>query len=163
MKIVLISGDGAGAGKTYASRLFGQATWTLADGIRGELQQRYPGYNWYNRTQEYKNSVIVPEWRDGYATVRQVLLEYGQEKCAVDPRYWVDRLIAKLKSHEELVQGVSTIAIDDIRKLCELEQFRLNFKDVVHIHIENPEATHEPEFDASSLKRVADYVVKWKR
>ncbi len=163
MKIVLISGDGAGSGKTYAARLFGQATWTLADGIRGELQQLYPGYSWYNRTQEYKNTVKVPEWRDGYATVRQVLLEYGQTKCANNPKYWVERLCDKLKSHEELVQGVTTIAVDDVRKLCELEHFRINFRDVVHIHVENPDAVYEPEFDAEGLKKIADYVVKWKR
>lgn len=163
MKLVLISGDGAGAGKTYAARLFGQSTWTLADGIRGELAIRYPNYNWYNRTQEYKNHTHVKEWERGDKTVREVLLKYGQVACAGNPKYWVERLCDKLKNSQEFVQGVTTIAVDDVRKVCELEHFRANFRDVVHIHVESETAVFEPEFEAEQLKALADYVVRWQK
>ncbi len=163
MKLILVSGDGAGAGKTYAARLFGQSVWTLADGIRGELQARYPGYNWYNRTQEYKNGTIVKEWERGISTVRGVLLQYGQIKCADDPKYWVKRLCESLKQSEAAVQGITTVAVDDVRKVCELEHFRQNFRDVVHVHVECKTAQHEPEFDAEKLKELADYIVRWEK
>jgi hypothetical protein len=160
-KIIAISGDGAGAGKTYAARLFGQNTWTIADGMRTELQARYPDYNWFSREQEYKRSTLIRECDN--KPMRRVLLEYGQSKCADNPCYWVERLCDSLDRSATIASGNNTIAIDDVRKVCEIDTLRLRFDYVTHIHVENPDAVHEPEFDAEQLKAMADYVVRWKK
>lgn len=164
MRVIAISGDGAGAGKTYAAKAFttsnGQAVWTMADGIRAELKHEYPTYDWFNRSQTYKNGVVVPEYRPG-ATVRTVLLEWGQTRCVGDPCYWVRDMVDRLKDHGKLL-GTHTIAVDDVRKICELDYLRASFRDVLHLHVENPDAIYEPEFEAEDLKKRADYVIRWK-
>ena len=159
-KIIAISGDGAGAGKTHAARLFGQNVYTIADGMRSELQTRYPNYNWFSREQEYKRTTLISELDN--KSMRRVLLEYGQEKCVGNPRYWVDRLCDSLDRSSVLATGYSSIAIDDVRKICEIEALRVRFRNVVHIHVENPDAVFEPEFESEQLKAMADYVVRWK-
>lgn len=163
MKIIAISGDGAGAGKTYAARVFGGMTQTIADQIRHELQKQYPTFNWYDRTQKAKDQP-VPNYGSGGLTMRQVLTVYGQQFCEQDPCYWVRKTVRGIQDLERIEQyPPESIAIDDVRKTCEINYLRENFKDVVHIHVENPEAVVEPMFEAESLKRSCDYVVKWRR
>ena len=62
MKLIMISGDGQGAGKTFLalkmtdnkSQIF-----SIANLIRAQLQKKYPEYDWYNREPEYKMKTIV--------------------------------------------------------------------------------------------------------
>jgi len=163
VKIIAISGDGAGAGKTYAARVFGNAVWTIADSIRVELQVLYPQYNWFDRTQRGKEA-LVGAYKDGSYSIRDVLTEYGQEKCAADAQYWIKRLVERLE-HEQAAAGgdLGTIAVDDVRKVCELNCLRASFRDVTHLHITNPTAVVEPLFEAEALKKCADYVVSWRK
>ena len=162
VRIIAISGDGSAAGKTFAASVFAQATFSIASGIRCELQRLYPGYQWSNREQSYKNTTLVKEYGGGRHTVRGVLLEYGQSKCRTDPCHWVSLLGDQIAHSLQIASGIRTLAIDDIRKTCELDHLRQRFPDLlVHLHVASPTAVHEPEFDAETLKAKADYVVAW--
>lgn len=161
MKFFLISGDGIGAGETRLSKLIAHDTWSFANAMRQELTYRYPNYNWYNKTQEYKDRVIVEEWPTT-ATVRQVMLEYGQSRCKDDPGYWAHKMVDYLKGRYFIADGVSIIGIDDCRKICEREIIMNAFPGkVTHFHIENDRAIKEPEFENEKLKEVANYIVRW--
>lgn len=162
--VFLVSGSGTAAGKTtFAETLVGGKkidVWSIAAGIRDELTKQYPNYRWYDKSQEYKSKTIVPEYRRGY-TIREVLYEYGQEKCKHYPEYWVARLIDKFSQSYSTLLGPA-IAIDDVRKLCELHTLRHNLPNCIHFHIENPDAVKEPMFDNDQLRLIADYRVQWK-
>lgn len=159
MKLILVSGSGAGAGKTWAARVFGDDVVSLAGAIRGELKQRYPAYDWFNRSQEYKAKTRVPEWQN--KTVREVLTEYGQQKCQEDPQHWARLLSSYLRNLCSIVDGTRRYAVDDVRKICELEHFKELFPDLIHIHVSTGNAVIEPIFDADALCARADYVVIW--
>lgn len=163
MRIVAVSGDGAGAGKTVAAQKFSQEVWSIAGAMRNELRSMYPKYDWFNKSQEYKQTTIIREHEDGRKCMRQVLLEYGQVKCAGNPVYWVEQLADTLKTHLYVIDGVVSIGIDDVRKVCELEFLRTRFPGkVFHLHVANSDAVIEPLFDAPALKARADYVIAWK-
>jgi hypothetical protein len=160
-KIFAISGSGSGAGKTHASRVLAQDTWTIADGMRRTLQERFPYYNWFNREQAYKNETIIREYGRGKHTMRQVLLEYGQEMCAGDPEYWIRLLGDSLERSSKIADGIGVIGIDDVRKVCEVNHLKARFPNVTHLHLNTAHAVHEPEFEARSLLDMADYVLTW--
>jgi hypothetical protein len=165
MIIYLISGDGAGAGKTaLAEYLVGASNvWSIASGMRFELSKTFPQYRWYDKTQAYKENTLVPEYKRGF-TVRDVLRDYGQEKSHHYPTYWIERLIARLQQSRELVMGPQGIAIDDVRKVAELNYVKSkmqNTHDIRHVHVENPDATFEPIFDNPTLAKLADYKMRW--
>lgn len=161
MRIILVSGDGIGAGKSTLAKQLGDETWSLAGAMRTELQQRFPNYDWWNRTQEYKANTRVKEMGD--KTVRQVLIEYGQMMCAQDKAYWVRKLADRLEGLGHLANGVSRIAVDDVRKVLEVEHIRSRFRDVVHYHVSNPAAVSEAEFENDKLRLIADYNIEWKK
>lgn len=161
MKLFLVSGSGYGAGKTYLAHKLCRNVWSLAGGMRDELAQMYPGYNWYNLTQEYKATTVIREWGDGRQTMRQVLLEHGQRACERNPKYWAEQLRDRVKRTEDMLalQGISVVAVDDIRKTCELDVLRSAF-DCVHFHVKWEGAGVEPAiFQNDELERLADYVV----
>ncbi|MBX9702806.1 MAG: hypothetical protein K2X39_01505 [Silvanigrellaceae bacterium] len=61
MKIIFISGDGHGAGKTYLARSLVNGEhqiFSIANLIRGELVKEYPKYDWYNKNPEFKENTI---------------------------------------------------------------------------------------------------------
>lgn len=159
MRIILVSGDGAGAGKTVAANKFSTEVWSLASQIRAEVSKLYPAYDWWNRSQMYKNTTPVPEW-SASATVRDVLFEYGQQKCDNDPEYWVRILANGVKQRALIYDAITNIAIDDVRKMCELHYLKSRFP-CIHVHVENPLAVIEPTFDAPQLKEAADYVIRF--
>jgi hypothetical protein len=164
MKIFIFSGSGIGAGKTKAAKTMTQDVWSFANAIRQDLTYKYPAYNWYNKTQEYKDHTIVEEYSKRNATVRQVMLEEGQRACNGDPAYWAKRMVEYLKGRYFIADGVSILGIDDCRKMCELETIRAAFPgQVTHFHIDNPWATVEPEFENEQLAQVADYVLSWEK
>lgn len=157
MRIVAISGDGIGAGKTYLAKSIGGLAMSLAGQLRLDLKEMYPKYDWNNTTQAYKDHTLVPECDN--KTVRQVMVEYGQGKCAEDPGYWAKRLVARIDGWANA--GVESITIDDVRKLIEVETLKAAFPGkVLHIHVVNIEARYEPQYQNESLKVVADYVVR---
>lgn len=160
MQVILISGDGAGAGKTFAARRFGDEVYSLASQIRRELKQQWPAYDWYNTTQGYKEHTRVAEW--GGKTVRSVMLEYGQQKCANDPLHWARLLAEGLEAVRHIADGRKRFAIDDIRKVCELDYLGSHFPGFLHIHVTNEDAVYEPMFEAERLAQRAHYCVRWK-
>ena len=163
MKIFLFSGSGNGSGKSSAARLLTQDVWSLANAIRSDMQKRYPGYNWFNKSSDYKNATIIPEYGNGKKTMRQVMVEVGQQPCLTNPTYWVDKLIDQLRGLNNIA-GNGTVGIDDIRKVCELKAIRSAFPGAVtHFHVDNltGTATIEPEFENEQLALLADYRLTW--
>lgn len=152
--IYLISGNGQGSGKTtLARKLVGEASvWSIASELRRDLRRLYPSYDWENKTQEYKDNTSIIE-QNG-ATVRQVMIDFGQAHCRDDPNYWVKKLVARLAS----VPALSVVAVDDLRKSCELEYFKTFFPQNVHFHVRHESAIGEPMYDGAALEAVADYV-----
>lgn len=159
--IYLISGNGQGAGKTtLAEKLVGlDSVYSVAGSMRKELMRLYPGYDWENRTQVYKDTTLVPEYviagLKKAPTVREVLVDYGQQFSKEVPWYWGD----KLAKHLYTLVGKSVVAIDDIRKVAELSIFKDIYRNVVHFHIHHDSAIQEPIFDNDALGKMADYRV----
>lgn len=157
MKLILVSGNGIGAGKTTLANRLG-VRMSLADQLRAELQTTYPQYDWYNRSQTYKSDTPVHEWQG--ASVREVMVRYGQSKCVESPTYWADRLVDQLLPLAD--NPTLVVAVDDVRKLCEVDALRAAFPGAVHFHIQSPRATHEPEFQNDDLAARADFIVRWR-
>lgn len=158
--LYLISGDGRGAGKTTAALRLADQVWSLAGALRDDLYKVLPGYEWSNRTQEYKDNTLVKEWDN--KSVRRVMTEYGQSKCKNDPQYWVRRMAYRLEGAMEFATGLTKYAVDDVRKMCELQLLKEKFGDsVLHIHVVNPDAIYEPEFENEQLAKAADYRITW--
>lgn len=163
--VYLISGNGMAAGKTtLAHKLVGESsTYALADVMRHELRKLYPSYDWFNKSQDYKDSTQVVELSEvdekrgvQAPTVREVLIKYGQDKCREDPAYWAKKLVAYLCTQ---IVGKSVIAIDDVRKICELETLKKAFPNSHHFHVFYSNATPERIYDNEALQRMSDYSV----
>ena len=160
-RIIAISGNGTGAGKTTFANKVGDQVFSIAGSLRGELSRVYPRYDWYRKDQDYKDTTLVHEWGPK-ATVRSVLTEYGQIKCQGNPEYWVKKLIEHLKEVERIADCTNTIAIDDVRKVCELDALRNVFGErVQHIHVVGKGAKEEKLFDNDELHALCDYEVMW--
>lgn len=155
MRIFAISGDGIGAGKSTLAAKLSARVWSFATEMREELQRQFPKYDWFNRTQEYKDGTTVTELGK---TVRQVLIEYGQQKCASDALYW-----ARLLADRIALSAPNLVAIDDLRKMCEIHHLRERFgEDVTHIHVVHAFSKPEPEFENDLLADAADYIISRK-
>ncbi len=153
--VYLISGSGSGAGKTtLAERLVGASVYSIASALRRDLKCQYPQYDWYNKTQQYTDVTRVIEYDN--LTVRDVLVDYGQKASRDSNTYWVDKLIKHL--HNGV--GKSVIAIDDVRKIEELDKLKYYFPVSYHFHVDYPLAKSEPLFDNEQLKQRADYIVQ---
>ena len=166
MRIFLFSGSGNGSGKSTAARKMTQDVWSLANSIRDSLTARYPLYNWYNKSQHYKDNTIIEEYEIGNKSMRQVMIEYGQLRCKDNPTYWADMLVGYLKNRHFIADGTSIIGVDDIRKLCELDTIKNAFPgQVTHYHLTTPIgiAKVEPEFENEELAKVADYHLTWNK
>jgi hypothetical protein len=155
MRLILISGDGAGAGKTTLARRLARRVLSLADALRDELTQVHPTYDWFRKDQQYKDSVPVPEM--GGRTVREAMIQWGQDRCRADEAYWAKRLVPLLHVAQE--GGETAIAVDDVRKLVELQFIRVSFPEALHVHVSWPGAAREPHYQNDELRDAADYVV----
>lgn len=162
LKIIAISGSGIGAGKTTLAKSLSKDVWSLAGAMRAELALRYPGYDWFNKDQAYKADTIIREHGRGTSSMRQVLVEHGQDRCVENPTYWVEALTDMVHGLNHVVSGITTIAIDDIRKVSEIEYLRQKFPNVTHIHIDYHGSVKEAEFENDALLELADYVVQRK-
>jgi hypothetical protein len=162
LKILAISGSGIGAGKTTLAKRLCKDVWSLAGAMRAELERIYPGYDWFNKDQAYKANTVIKEYKRGQSSMRQVLIEHGQDRCVESPTYWVETLSNKILSMDAVVVGITTVAIDDIRKVSEIEHLRRKFKDVTHIHIDFHGSVREAEFENDDLLEISDYVVQRK-
>lgn len=160
MKIIAISGDGMGAGKTFlANKLCPDNKLSLASYLRADLSRMYPNYDWYNKTQSYKDTTMVHETGK---TVREMLMTYGKSRRDLDANYWVNYLLDDIyyiynnsKDRNSIV-----ISIDDVRFINEIERLRSAFPAAVtHIHVISSKAMPEP-FDNDALRDIADYIIQ---
>lgn len=161
MKILAISGDGMGAGKTFlANKLVSPSTrYSLASYLRADLSRMYPSYDWYNRTQDYKDYTMVHETGK---TVREMLMTYGASRRDIDPDYWVKYLLDDLYMlyNNTIDKNGLIVTIDDIRFINEIEKLRSAFASAVtHFHVISSKAKSEP-FDNSALRDIADYIIQ---
>jgi hypothetical protein len=159
MKIFAISGDGIGAGKSTLAKKLGQEVWSLAGALRQELKNELPNYDWFNKSQEYKE-VRVKERNN--RTIRTLLIERGQIRCQEDDLYWVRKIADKLVEHDKFAGAAMTVAIDDIRKVNEIEHLKEKLPgQVIHFHVCTNSAKEEPEFQNDELRQMADYIIVW--
>lgn len=158
MRIIAISGDGIGAGKSTLAKTLTADVFSLAANMRKELKEKYPEYDWFNKSQDYKENTRVKEL--GNRTVREVLVWYGQDRCStIDPAYWVYRLGVQLAKVAEY-GACHLAAIDDVRKTVELHVLRIMFPGAVtHIHISYAGAKAEPQYENTELAAIADYTI----
>lgn len=162
IRLYVISSDGPGSGKSFLARKLGDEVWSIAGALREELKRKYPEYDWFNKSQEYKDKTVVHEY--SRKSVRDVLIDYGQKACQDNPKVWVEKLADRLQSSMTIAAGAHNYCIDDCRKVCEIDYLRAKFGSIVtHIHVETPGVPAEPQYDNEELKRRADYVIKWKR
>lgn len=162
MKVYLISGDGFGAGKSTLARKLGDEVWSIAGALREDLKRQYPNYDWFNKDGDYKKSTRVREYGDGRKYLRDVMIEYGQAKCDIVPTYWVSQLADRLTSSMKIHSGARIFAIDDVRKMCELDLLKSRFHGLVtHFHLATESAGPEPQYENGFLREKADYLVKW--
>lgn len=90
------------------------------------------------------------------------MIRYGQMMTAEDPTYWVDKLVDHLKQADRIADMRPSIAIDDVRKVCELDAIRTAFPGkVIHVHILGKGAIEEKMYDNQELHDIADYVLEW--
>lgn len=156
--IIAISGSGRGSGKTTLAEKVADEVWSIAGLLRKDLKVRYPDYDWYNKSQKYKDTTVVKETGK---TIRTMLFEEGQKHSSEDPAYWVRLLIGDLNARMRIADGPKNVAIDDVRKVEELQALRDAFPLVIHMHVVSPGAIEEPEFDNAELNSRSDYVCQW--
>jgi hypothetical protein len=159
MKILFISGDGHGAGKTFLARKLADSTdqiFSIANTIRFEIAKKYKKkYDWYNKSPDYKDRTIVEETNK---TIREMLDEFGREKKAQNKLYWAIALANSLvyaKEHDKL----DLVIIDDLRFVDEMKYIRSRFSHDTscHFHVINSNAVPEPNYENERLKKLADY------
>ena len=160
MKLILISGNGIGAGKTTLADQLSDHRMSHATELRHMMCAEFPEVDWYDTTQEGK---LRPINKPNGTTVREALIGYGQGKCAADQVVWArtlgDRLDEDWVNTKFGVYLIGTVAVDDLRKVCELEHLRSRFPDLVHVHLKYAAAIPEPQYDADELEALANYVI----
>ena len=164
MRIIFISGDGHGAGKTYLAKNLASSAnqiFAIANTIRIELSIEFPKYDWFNKEPRYKDYTIVKETNK---TIRQMLDERGKLRKSKNTIYWAKMLIDTLKYSKDVL-NLEIAVIDDLRYLDEFEFIKRYFEKehITHIHVINPHAKPEPLYENEKLKELADYHVISKR
>lgn len=151
MKLVIISSDGIGAGKTTLAHKLSPNVYSLADRIRDELNTEFPFADFFDKSQAGKQVVV----KDG-KTVRDMLIERGMEKRAADPDHWVKSLVNLISVGDN---STDVVVVDDIRFVNEVVYFREHCREVTHIHLCYKNAVHEPQYENAQLLGIADYTV----
>ncbi|APJ02467.1 hypothetical protein [Silvanigrella aquatica] len=158
MRIIFISGDGHGAGKTYLSKKIASGKhelFSIANMIRKDLLVKYPKYDWYNKNPRFKDSTIVKETGK---TVHQMLDEKGDEEKTKNKIYWAKQLVDLIVYNRDHL-NLDLAIIDDIRYVDEYEFIKRTFQQehITHFHVINPHAKPEPLYENDQLKDLADY------
>lgn len=164
MRIIFISGDGHGAGKTYLAKKIAVGTeqiFSIANMIRKELKLEYPNYDWYNKEPRYKTYTILSETNK---SVHEMLIERGAAKKKKNPIYWAKELIDVI-NYNNKNNDIDFIVIDDLRYFDEYEYIKRYFSKAkfTHFHVLNPHAKEEVLYDNEKLKEIADYLMISKR
>lgn len=160
MKLILISGDGQGAGKTFLARKMTdnqQQIFSIVNVIRAQLQKKYPQYDWFNKEPEYKSKTLVANTGK---TILQHLDELGRGLKQKDPLIWakkIEEILIYSRDHEKH----ETVVIDDIRFVDEYQYIKtsLHSENIVHFHVAHEKAKPEPAYENDKLRLLADYIV----
>lgn len=160
MKLIMISGDGQGAGKTFLARKLTDnqsQIFSIVNIIRRDLQKNYPQYDWFNKEPEYKRLTKVAGTGK---SILQHLDELGRGKKTDDALYWSKKMIEILKYARDHEQH-DTVVIDDLRFVDEYEHIKtsLQSENIMHIHVANNKAKPEPHYENEKLRLLADYVI----
>lgn len=153
MKLLLLSSNGIGAGKTTFAEKFGGMRMPLANTLRKEVARQYPDYSDYIFSTKQEDKAF--RMKDG-RSIRELLVEYGQSRCAENKTYWCEKWAENI-STEMYYTVLFSVVVDDLRKKVELDFFRKNYPGCVHFHIKYGGAIAEKEFD--DLEEYADYVI----
>ena len=157
MKIILISGDGQGAGKTTLARKLSEINLSLADQIRHELKEEHPDVDFFDKSQAAKQAIVAGTGN----SMRTLLIERGQAARDKDPLHWVNRLVQQIKDSVTTdandPTSAYTVTVDDIRYENEVITIREAFSDVVHMHVCESLATYEPQYENNLLSMIANY------
>ncbi len=164
MRLIFISGDGHGAGKTYfANKIASDKSqiFSIANMIRKELATEYPNYDWYNKEPRYKIYTIVKETN---LSIHQMLINKGNEKKQKNNIYWAKQLVEIILYNKEFLD-LKIAIIDDLRYLDEFEFIKRYLQNdlITHIHIINPHAKPEPNYENEKLKELSDFQIISKR
>lgn len=158
MRIIFISGDGHGAGKTYLAKKIASEThqiFSIANMIRKELEKEYPKYDWYNKLPRFKEKTVVKETGK---TVYEMLDNRGKEKKNKNHLYWAQQITDILLYSRDTLK-LNIAVIDDVRFVDEYEYIKKQFQQehITHIHVINPKSKPEPTYENDKLKNIADY------
>ncbi|MEN9529828.1 MAG: hypothetical protein RI932_1701 [Pseudomonadota bacterium] len=160
MKLIMISGDGQGAGRTFLARKMTDnqsQIFSIVNIIRAQLQRKYPQYDWFNKEPLYKSKTIVG---NSGKTILQHLDELGRGEKQKDPLIWAKQL-ADILIYARDKEGHETVVLDDIRFVDEYEYIkkRLHTENIVHFHVSFEKAKPEPLYENEKLRLLADYIV----
>lgn len=158
MRIIFISGDGHGAGKTYLAKKIASGThqiFSIANMIRKELAIEFPKYDWYNKTPSFKDKTIIKE---NGKSIHQLLDDRGNERKSQNSLYWAKQITDVLIYNRDALK-LDIAVIDDVRFVDEYEYIKKQFshEHITHFHIINPAARPEPMYENEKLKKLADY------
>lgn len=153
--LIVISGNGTGAGKTtLAKKFMGAVRSSLASALRMHLCGLYPGYEHLILASDpASKTATLPDGR----TVREALIEEGEAARSYDELTWCH----KWASWAGEVTYMEDIVVDDLRRVNELIYLRRwaadHGRELLHLHIHHDGAKAEP-FD--DLSEHADYIVR---
>ncbi|NBO36963.1 hypothetical protein EBU99_00060 [bacterium] len=160
MKLIMISGDGQGAGKTFLARKLTDdqsQIFSIVNLVRAQLQMKYPQYDWYNKAPEYKLQTVVANSKK---TIMQHLDELGRGKKKEDPLIWAKQMVDVLQYARD-IDKQHTVVLDDIRFVDEYEYIKksLSAENILHLHASYDRAKPEPLYENEKLRQLADYIV----
>ncbi|KAB8032117.1 hypothetical protein [Fluviispira multicolorata] len=158
MRIIFISGDGHGAGKTYLAKRIASGShqmYSIANMIRKELEKIYPKYDWYNKSPSFKDNTIVKETGK---SVHQMLDDLGKEKKSKNNIYWAKQIVELIQYGRD-TDKLDLAIIDDIRLIDEYLYIKSQFQKehITHFHVVNHSAKPEPMYQNLELRNQADY------
>ncbi|MFZ9521292.1 MAG: hypothetical protein ACO3A4_12525 [Silvanigrellaceae bacterium] len=160
MKLILISGDGQGAGRTFlANKMTDNKSqiFSIVNIIRRQLEQKYPSYDWYNKSPEYKLNTMVGNTRK---TIMQHLDELGRGLKKNDPLIWARQMVEILEYARDNEKH-DTVVLDDIRFVDEylFIKEKLHKENILHFHVCWDKSKPEPNYENDKLKLLADYLM----
>jgi len=162
-RIIMISGDGTGAGKTSLAENLSPCVMSIADELRKECERKHSHNVPWRAKEQHVKDAARPEL--GGKSIRDILIAHGQEQCKVNgDDYWIKKLCNAINIklfREECKPRI--IAIDDLRKVVERDTFYKRFPSEVltHIHITQLGAEPEPQYENTELLALADYTITW--
>lgn len=154
--LIVISGNGTGAGKTtLARRLYVGAVLTaLATGLREHVARLFPEDRHHIMGIYAEDKAhVLPDGR----TVREALIEEGAAGRSYDKYVWCNAWSDRVKD----VRHTEDITVDDVRTVTELMYLRRwaadHGRELLHLHLHHEGAAPEPFDDLSAY---ADYLVR---